>query len=546
MGKTLRWYRELCDSSFFHFVKICGGAVGQGGIISPIIHKPLCDNFQDLSEKRKGYFMPRNWLKSTVFTEWGTIWLYLQNPNIRILIASENERNAKRFQFFIERQLLYNETLRGLYPDRLDAITPAYKRSTRWSSEEMYLPGSSRTGGKEATITSIGIKGAAQSGHYDIVLIDDPVGKKHIESPAELEKVLAWQDNCYELLDNPNFLEPESSIVQIVCTFWGPGDYGCYVVENFPEFKFFVVPALKYSEVKDTENIKYIQDPSANDMTSNWEDAPKGRSKTAYYINMMANPQKQQIFWAQHMNMPQKAGGLQKFDIAWIKEYRWGDKTINEWDETERIITCLDDGEEFIYRTIPKWGYIDPGGYAETRMVKRGSKLAIVIGGQPQSSVKKFMFYTWAGLLRDPGVFMDTLFAAHLEYRPMYWKIENIGSQDYIYKDIKAEAKIRKIPLRIMTMPVSPKKDDKNIDIAGLINPMANGEYYLHNSMTEAKAQIQNFPAGLANDILDMMAKMHKYQFKRTPADEIRDMMKMRKREFMQRHRSDVSEVTGY
>lgn len=541
MAKSLRWYRSLCDASFYHFVKICGGSVGQGGIISETIHKPLCDHFQNLVQKRKGFFMPRNWLKSTVFTCWGAIWMYLQNPKIRILIASENEKNAKRFQYFIERQLLYNERLRELYPDVLNAITLKYKAKARWSSEEMYLPAPGMpTGGKEATITCIGIKGAAQSGHYDLIIIDDPVGKKHQESPAELDKVLSWQDNTNELCDNPNYMMPEASNIQIVCTFWGPGDYGSYVMENFPEYRFMVVPALKYAEAKDTESMMFIQDPDADEMTSNWEHAPNGRSKTSYYIAMMANPQKQTIFWAQHMNMPQKAGGLQKFDVDWMKYYKWDERLEN--DIIERYYICDDDKEEFLYRKTPTWGYIDPGGFAETRLIKRGSKLAIVIGGQPTSSVKKFIFYTWAGKLLDPNDFMDVLFAAHDKFSPNYWKIENIGSQDYIYKDIKSEIKKRGSSMRIMTIPTSTRKDDKDITIAGLITPIANGEYYFHNSQVETKAELMNFPNG-TKDIIDMIAKIHKYQFKRTPLDAVKEMMKMRKRQFMENARN---EVTGY
>jgi hypothetical protein len=236
-------------------------------------------------------------------------------------MASQNEKNAKRFQLFVENQLLYNKVLRRIYPEVLHKITPRYKKIARWSSEEMYLPRDIYF--KDPTMASIGLGGAAQSGHYDWVIVDDPVGKKHMESLPELEKVFNWQDNVKELLDNPNFMEPDASTVMIVCTFWGPGDYGSYVMTEYPEYKFWVVPAMKFTDVKDEDNTKYIQDPEATVMTSNWEDAPGGRSRTAYYEDMMANPQQHLIFWAQHMNMPQKVGGLHKFDLSWFRTFHY-------------------------------------------------------------------------------------------------------------------------------------------------------------------------------------------------------------------------------
>ena len=145
--------------------------------------------------------MPRDWLKSTVFTKWGAIWLYLQDPETRILIAAENERLAGRFLHWIQQQLMNNRFLREMYPE-LKQIDSAWSRSHRWSASECDLP---RTGTySEPTFTAIGVGGAAQSGHYTQVLIDDLVGKKAKESLLVLESVLRWFDNTPELLVQPH------------------------------------------------------------------------------------------------------------------------------------------------------------------------------------------------------------------------------------------------------------------------------------------------------------------------------------------------------
>ena len=206
-NKSVKFYRTLCDQSFYWFVRIVGGSVHHGGCITPEIHKPLCDFWQDQTIKRKAIFMPRNWLKSTVFTEWGGIYVWLQDPTNRIVIISQNQEKANAFLYYMKKQLLTNKVLHKLYKDRLlymdeDGLPRIIDKGwtgdkeLRWASKWVDLPRPIFY--KEPSITSIGVGGAAQSGHYTHIFVDDPVGKKHIDSATELEKVLTYHDNIDE------------------------------------------------------------------------------------------------------------------------------------------------------------------------------------------------------------------------------------------------------------------------------------------------------------------------------------------------------------
>jgi len=498
--------RKLCDSSFYHFVKIIGGSVGQGGIISPVIHKPLCQFYQDKSIRRKAIFMPRAWLKSTVFTCWGTVWDYLQDNNFRTLISSQNEDNAKRFLWFIQHQFMTNALLRKVYPE-LAPLDNFWRRRVRWSSRCIELPRTIPY--KEGSVTSIGVGGAAQSGHYNKILIDDPVGQKHIDSPVELEKVFRWHDNAPELLDNPNFDEETGSGIQIVCTHWGLGDYGHYVREKYPEYQWMIVPCLKDENLVDGGSVKYIQDPNAAHMTSNWEDAPEGKGKTQYYLDMMANPEKESIFWAQHMNNPQKSSGLNKFDKDWIKYY-----TIDKRKDGP-VLVC-GDGEVFSVSEIPLRGMIDPGGFSEMRLMKKGSRNAVLIGGQARGSVRKFVTYAWAGKFKNPSDFRDEVFKAHAKQKPRVWRIDNAGQQPYIMKDLKEDALKKGLHFPIIEIPPAPNKGSKFDDINALIPMFANGEIWLHVSMKELVSELLNYPHGMTMDLIDMLGKMAKLFWRRS------------------------------
>lgn len=481
------------------------------GDLSPHIHQPLCDFFQDRSFKRRSIYEPRNFLKSTLFTCWGSIWRYLHNNDIRILIASQNQEIAKRFIRYIKSNVAHHELLRKVYPElqRIDRSWVSGRRDARWSSECADFPRSIDY--KESTITSIGVAGAAQSGHYDIVHIDDPVGEKQMNSKVELEKVLSWFDGINELLDNPFWDQPNGSEVNLACTFWGPGDFGCYVQQNYPEYQWRIVPALKFDDTKDTQNVKYIQDPTVGIQQSNWEGAPDGRSKTEYYLEMMANPEKEQRFWSQHMNMPRAGGALNKFLFEWLRYYHIEKRDNGEW------IVCDDDKEEFKIGTMRLFGFIDPGGFAETKLVKGGSRNAVVVGGQPEGSVKKFILYTFAEKFKKPSDFRDVIFAAHERFRPRLWRIDAAATQAYIMRDVKETAVKEGISFPLMEIPADNRKDSKDGDIQGLIPVAASGELYVQRDMKAFIGEYINYPGGLTRDLIDMAGKLNTHNFSRKP-----------------------------
>jgi len=535
--KSLLYYRTLCDKSFFFFVKTIGGSVMEGGgDATRLIHKPLCDFWQDQTSKRVAIFMPRGWFKSSLFTKWGALWLYLQNNESRILIASENALIASRFMSYIKRQILGNELLRRIYPE-LKQVDATWAKSSlhRWSDEQCDLP---RIGiYSEATITAIGVSGAAQSGHYSHALIDDLIGKSAMESPIVMEGVLRWQDNVKELLVNPNHLSPSGSIIRIVGTHYSAGDYGCYVQEKYPEYKWMIVPALKDDSLKDTQNILWLQNPEAEVGESNWIDSPDNKYDTAHYIDMKANPEQELIFYSQHQNNPHRGSGFNKFELDWIRYFRFEDRE-------GKMFIVLDDNEDEVYpmAALPLYGMIDPGGFSETRLIKKGSRNAVLVGGQLPGSIKKFVVYTWAGRLKEPEAFIDEIFKANKLVHPRGWRIEPFAQQQYIYKDILEARRKKGIALSISLMPFDVTKNVKDDDIQALINPFFNGEVYLHRSMRELIAEIRDYPKGLTCDLLDMLGKINKLYWTRKP------MRKQLPYGSMEADRlsQDRSAITGY
>jgi hypothetical protein len=215
------------------------------------------------------------------------------------------------------------------------------------------------------------------------------------------------------------------------------------------------------------------------------------------------------------MNFPEKGAGITKIDTDWIRYYEW------EWEEVQVGTTtlrklwmvCLKDddshGERFRVDKIDWYGFIDPGGFSDKLRLKKSSRNAVVIGGQPVGTTKKFIAYAEAWRFKNPKHFLDKIFAAHEAWKPRSWKIDAVGTQPYILEDIILQRKEREIHFPISELEIDNRKDSKDSFIEALIPPLSNGEFYLHRSMKDLIGEMKTFPGGMTRDLVEMMARLY-------------------------------------
>lgn len=504
---SLSQIRFITDSSLFWFIKIFGRASGKAGEDSiEEIHLPLCNFWQNPDNKRVGIGMPRDWFKSTNFTCWDSIRDYLLNPEERQLVAMEKASLAKAKLNFIKQQLLRNQLLRKVYRDKLYRVTPAWTRNKdiRWSSDIIDLP---REGlYADPSIQIVGIKTAAQSGHFTQIRLDDIIGKAALNSVPVMNDARTWVDNLNELTVDPYWERPTGSRIKIVGSPWGEADIYDYIKEKYPEYSWRITPALKDTELKDTEKITWIQNPNVGHDESNFPFFP-----TEYYKTMQANPEKQSIFWSQHQCNPQKATGLTKIEREWIHFYR-----KEERGEKGTYLICDKCKIEVPLSAIPLYGMADVAGFGEIKSVKGAARNALLVGGQPIDMIQKFVVFAWAQRLKKPSVFREKLYETHKEYEPRIWRIDDKGVGSTMFGDI-LEERLKKCPnMNISPLPHDTKKDVKDSDIQALINPIAGGEIHLHQSMTDLISEMIQYPRGLTMDLIDMLAKLNRIYWMRT------------------------------
>ena len=138
----------------------------QGGDISPIVHKPICEFVSDDSIKRKGVAMPRKLRKTTICDRWFPIWCYLRDHEERILLGAETLDIASASMDWIKDTIIGNRLLRWCYPEI--AVSESWANKNKWSGVAINLP---RDGTyAEPTIKALGVGGAGQSRHFTAYL----------------------------------------------------------------------------------------------------------------------------------------------------------------------------------------------------------------------------------------------------------------------------------------------------------------------------------------------------------------------------------------
>ncbi len=171
---------------------------------------------------------PRGSFKSTIRTICYPIWRIIKNPNIRILINSQELKMSKKFLAEIKGHFEHNEEFISLYGDYV---------GSKWNDDEIIV--STRTKHrKEPTIMTGGVETPKTGGHVDLLLNDDLHDEHNTNTAEQVEKVIRfWQlqsailepDTSDEYLPGPNDIIPEQHDTG---TRWLVGDLYQHIIDS--------------------------------------------------------------------------------------------------------------------------------------------------------------------------------------------------------------------------------------------------------------------------------------------------------------------------
>ncbi|MEE9586120.1 MAG: hypothetical protein V3W09_04390, partial [Nitrososphaerales archaeon] len=242
--------RTGCEKSLYFFAKEVLGYT----LLTPSLHKPVCEFLQEFPPYRKLILIPRDHFKTTMSQAFA-IHLFIQpdgsniyfpeglgnlnhseGASTRILLASKTSDLAKVSLGAITTQFEQNMLLRSLWPN---VVWENPRRQAKaWNNERIFLP-RRETIFKEASIETIGVGGTRTGYHFNVNLFDDLIDIEDRNSTADMATAIEWY------IASRAFLEkvPEhkrQSLEVTTGTHWAVHDLYSYIKENEPSVEVYI------------------------------------------------------------------------------------------------------------------------------------------------------------------------------------------------------------------------------------------------------------------------------------------------------------------
>lgn len=167
------------------------------------------------STKRKLICVPRGTFKSTIGVVAYSIWLLINNPNLRILIDSEKYENSKN----------WIREIKGKLEDNLiTSLFGQFKHDSNWSEGSITIKQRTQVY-PQSSVTASGIGAGKVGQHYDVIIHDDLNSDKNSATPELRKKII----DHYKM--NTSILEP-GGIMVVIGTRYAEDDVIGWIIEN--------------------------------------------------------------------------------------------------------------------------------------------------------------------------------------------------------------------------------------------------------------------------------------------------------------------------
>jgi predicted phage terminase large subunit-like protein len=164
-------------------------------------HKDLCKNIEDTETKytRRLFLLPRGHFKTSIISNANVVRYILNNPNIRILLASSTLENAKNSLKVIKNVFWQNEEFRRIYPE----FCPPEDTKEYGTQEKFTVANRTDKSLREATVEVAGVGKQITGRHYDKIVLSDIVTEENCNTPDQIKKCIQWVGYLEPILDVP-------------------------------------------------------------------------------------------------------------------------------------------------------------------------------------------------------------------------------------------------------------------------------------------------------------------------------------------------------
>ena len=510
---VLKWYSLR---SLYFFSKV----VFRYSLLSQGLHLPLCNTLQQRLNKLV-IELPRGHFKTTCASKSLPTWRALpmedevvdyallrrwtdeaevarlrlvHDPNVRVLLISSTETNAKKILRSTRTQFESNALFRGLWP----ALLPDEK--CRWTDNELEVKRDKKY--SESTIEAIGVGSALQSRHYDLIIEDDLVGLEAKDSETVMRGVID-----YHVLLEGAFDSPDTGENLVIGNRWAFSDLNSWIKKNEDDFTFITRSAIEDGKPIFPER---------------------------FTLGGLARIRKKQgdyNYSCQYLNNP-IAPGAHDFEPEWLRGI-----TIQVERSAigkERQVYVRDDGKRRYLEQLNRFLLIDPA-----REGKRGKARHAIIAVGVDSDDDHWLLRTWAERSTTDRM-LEKAFELYAYYKCQKCGIEGYGGDEHLknYMNYKKRAEQKSMNIVVFRKSTDRSKEER---IRATQPRFERRSVALIDSDTEFRNEYISFPSGETVDLLD--AYSHADEVCRRPVAED-EYNELRKR--VLRLEDSVGQRTGY
>lgn len=450
--EELRFHAE---SSLYFFAK---GVLGLDWLDGEI-HMPLCEKLENYKDNtRMQFVLPRGWLKTTLCSQAYPMWRACKDPSIRVLLTQNTYKNAVSKLKPIKANFESNPLLRTLFPEVLPN-----NRST-WTGDSLCL--NRPKAFNESTFEAAGVRTQVTSRHYDIIIEDDTVapdfdelgGQALLPTKDQVEQAIGWHR-----LASPLLTDLKKGQILVVGTRWYEKDLLSYIQENEPQYKICTRACLENELGEPDENGRPTY-PARFDME---------------VINDLRRTMGTYLFSCLYMNKPIRSEDM-VFQPEWFKFY-----------EVHPVLNRLS-----VFTTV------DLAGDPENQKGDPDYNIVMTTGKDMLTGHIYILDYFRKRC--NPGEVIDAIFNHVNLWNPIKVGVEGVAYQGTLAYWIRE--RMRKENRHFFVECFTHGRRSKSSRIMGLQPLIANGTILMKRYMVDLISELQAFPLGAHDDLIDSLA----------------------------------------
>ena len=478
--------------------------------LTEALHKPLCQSLERRHIKDV-YEIPRDHFKSTICGEGLPMWRVLfcsdedlrefqrlgyppefirwqqeiHRPEARNLLVSENITNAGKLGRKIDFHYESNQVYRNIFPELIPTSSEIWSNISK--CHRLPTQCKSLGGHGEGTFDFLGVGGALQSRHYNgLVVQDDLVGRKAIESPSIMDKAIECHQLMVGAFENEDALEDNDELV--VGNRWGYYDLNSWIRENAPWFSFQTHSAMGGCCSAHPIDTPIFPEEFSAEKLARWRERLGAYQFSCQFLNNPASPE----------NAAFKESDLRHFSIFKGEN----DEEIIRHEVVDGVIV-----KDIKVSHLSVCMVTDPNhSGAEGRC-----RHAINVVGL-SSDGRYYLLDCWAEAC-ESDKYIAKLYEIAAKWNMRKLGIETVAAQKYLAYHINYRNRLENRNLRLIELKGEVDAPDGTITrkkewrIRNVLSPIfESNKFYTQRRFQDFKGEYTSFPRGRFVDLLDALA----------------------------------------